>query len=349
MGLVCVALIVIAASALVVLQHRSESLRESVSQLNTVSEWQTYRNTSLGFEIRHPVDWAVTAGESGSEAWLIENGSNSTSRGEIYISVQKNIDSLSLVKLSQSEKDREGGYSILKSYYDPDKQIEIDGETAIQMRILKPDTPPMVYDKTWVGTLVKTTVFVSSGNIFTIQLTSPRDAEKNEKLYDQVLATFKFISQQATTDIAGWKTYRNEIDGFEIQYPATAVTTTQNTVNHLAVATNKQCVSISPYNSGNEYVGCQEIEAWTDQVKANFEGGTTRVLLDSWAGEEYNFTTPQDYMINDVRIHIPQGELYAQVFRGGTWYKVHLRYHLDEQQKGEELFNQIISTFKFTK
>lgn len=59
-------------------------------------------------------------------------------------------------------------------------------------------------------------------SILNLTLGTPRDGlkiEEGQKLFDQILSTFKFLDQELADETAGWKVYRSEKYGYEFLYP----------------------------------------------------------------------------------------------------------------------------------
>lgn len=63
------------------------------------------------------------------------------------------------------------------------------------------------------------TVVIDMGsNILNLDITGSTDADN--KLLDQILSTFKFTDSSASADMSGWKTYMSIIHSFSLKYPS---------------------------------------------------------------------------------------------------------------------------------
>lgn len=76
-------------------------------------------------------------------------------------------------------------------------------------------------------------IFANESAIYSFYLdrsaaTSSKTLIRDEKIFDQILSTFKFTDQDQTTDTSDWKTYFNDDFGYQLQYPADGSVITEN-------------------------------------------------------------------------------------------------------------------------
>lgn len=197
--------------------------RPSELTANLTEGWQTYiyrfkdLNNLEGrdeFTIKYPPGWQAEGG------YLVESGrSVYDGGGQIMLSVKKSLNSS--LKKDLAEKKKASGYEVLKSFYSDDKFFTIDGENAVQTRLVKPKDPPVTpWNAGWAGGLVKTTIIYHEGKIYRIIGSAPNDRiTEIEKIYDDALSSFKFSKIDSKSETAGWKTYKNNEIGIAFRYP----------------------------------------------------------------------------------------------------------------------------------
>jgi len=158
------------------------------------ADWKTYTNTQYGFEFKYPSDW---------NSWLDSN----------------NV--ASIVNLQQ--KDDDMGSAVIS--VSATKQLS---------QTTKPLDSTMVLNKTsdvtyngirWSLTFTSdkrepTLRFISATayhNGYLYNIVSRNYPDTTEKLFDQILSTFKFTD---IADTSTWKTYTSPKYGYSIQYPS---------------------------------------------------------------------------------------------------------------------------------
>ncbi len=211
----------------------------------------------------------------------------------------------------------------------------------------------------------------------------PRDLDKQYSQINQILSTFNFIDQTATSsDISNWKTYRNEEYGFEFKYPS-----------HLKVGQK-----INPLQFGDDlnyldgiYVGgIVFFVANTDEEKikssANFNKYSGYHSEDTGDGPTTNCDSPTkvaNSSVGDIAYYHCGGDgggslhgliqginsnIVLYEFPGGSEYslldpnyflgldKLYRQYGYNQEVKegyekareeAREIFHKILSTFKF--
>ena len=164
------------------------------------ANWKTYTNTQYGFEVKYPPDWKIAETKSSSEVHI---KSPSNNQPDISIFVPDGIRVPSGCPFNTHEIEckiltNKNGTSYIREIstgqLQLDKQQQLNGffessKLSVQFLALLTD---------------------ENGNA------TPR-SQKTVEVFDQILLTFKFTSPQA--DTSGWKTYRNDKDGFEMKYP----------------------------------------------------------------------------------------------------------------------------------
>lgn len=144
------------------------------------SSWKTYRNDKYRFEFMYPGDnWDAQVGGADGDFWLVQKDGGLGSP-TIFFQVRENrstttIDDMAARDISQ-------------------KKLVVDGEKAMQSREIRPSSPPDPRITEWIGGLEKITTVIHLDKIYRISGYSGDNAVAViEKLYDQLLSTFKFI------------------------------------------------------------------------------------------------------------------------------------------------------------
>ena len=203
--LIAAAVIAVAITlALILDRNRAEDAGQSdVTQTQELddpyADWQTYTNEEYGFEFMYPQfydydSYAVEPGEPEVKfnLSLFYEDMNSDEGYRFSIGIFDNKENLSLQ-----------GWLDKYSWYPSDStKISTMGD---QIRLSDERTRHL-----GVFRIVGENVFVFEWSGFT------QTYPDGEKLFDQILSTFKFIDR---ADTSTWQTYRNEEFGFEFMYP----------------------------------------------------------------------------------------------------------------------------------
>ena len=188
---------------------------------NPTSNWKIYRNENWGFELRYPPNWTYS-----ESSW--DGGENETSvdYDGIHLSPPSSTRGITQINVY---KVKNNGLNI-KDYFNkndysccgPDaeptylgdeimasEKVIVDGIEGRKALKVPEDIPIEEVTANWV-------VLEKDGEIFLIS--NYKDVKELdldiEKVFDQILSTFKFLP-----DISNWKTYKNEDYGFEFKYP----------------------------------------------------------------------------------------------------------------------------------
>lgn len=174
-----------------------------------ISDWQTYRNEELGFEMKMPRDWILAdtyiekdpdiQGDNfyfgkKNTTYTIPEGGKSSSAIIISSSNRYNKKAMPLRDFIQLRK---------SDYAQKLHTFSLNGIEAI---ILGSDS---VY-------------FFNGDRVWDINFQLHHDNSIHAKEYDVFLGivnTFKFIEQVQIADTSSWKTYRNEKFGYQVMYP----------------------------------------------------------------------------------------------------------------------------------
>lgn len=182
-----------------------------------ISSWKTYRNETHSFEIKYPSSWDELKYDPiynyGDNAVLLR--AEGESRGGLKISIDNVFSS------NQTLEQFLGGPS--KNVIET-RSVTIAGSSAIQRKEF--------FEVAGFTTL---TTYLKRGEwLYQFQLEPhyPGDLEsyeesyisqsytlEQEKIYNQILSSFKFVEPAKLIDTSSWKTYKNEKYGFEVMLP----------------------------------------------------------------------------------------------------------------------------------
>lgn len=179
------------------------------------------------------------------------------------------------------------------------------------------------------------TIFKSNGKIFTFSLNArnpdTKPATGVRDLYHQVLSTFKFIDPTAD-----WKTYENKEYGFSFKYPQN--TTLTNAENDTYLISDE----LTNFTSGDN---TSKIYLFLNSRSQGWAGGGDEPdykieKIDNIDAKRYSTTRQMN----------PSEKLDIVKFsKDGIYYNIELSwYGNDKSTTTTKIFNQILSSFKFT-
>lgn len=173
--------------------------------------------------------------------------------------------------------------------------------------------------------------------------TSPTDAQnalaKHKNEINQFLTSIKFTppagGQNQTTDTSNWKTYKTS--DFSFQYPPDW---------ELSPASNQTSVTLfSPNNKTTEFKDNISILKRDNPKNLSIE----EFVSNPMPATTYHFKTITiDGLEGKQALDVPSSNGYIDYYskKGSAIYEIVL--HSDSYQSYQNLFNQIVSTFKFT-
>jgi hypothetical protein len=230
--------------------------------------------------------------------------------------------------------------NLQKKGFSTQKEMDIDGLPAIQLDgTSTPNTRLPVRAVVDVLVEVKNQVYV---------ITNWR-AGKNDSIFQKILNSVKFTDQNQATDISTWKTYVNKEYGFELKYPlrfqlaerlSSASGETYFIVefrdNNCSIECSSMEISIRASNDKT----FEEIKKDTEEHYAILYSQPVNLSEKPIAGRKAFVNPPYETNLGGVTV-VNEKYIYS-IFRAAPWHKI------ESNEIPETLFNQILSTFKFT-
>jgi len=338
---------------------------QPVGQVNSTAGWETYTNAQYGFEFKYPSKVALENTEKGfslthsvpfyhADPCNLKDGGyiNKITDFEVVGTVENGDvnEVLRAAKYYGVDFDS-SGKPILKDNYNP-KEFKIGNLTGYLVTMgaegcgvdvyylsLKNNTT-LILRNSWVGEFS-----AGSGDLGQFDnLDGIILPNKRLEYFNQILSSFKFTTPDQT---AGWKTYTNTQYGFEIKYNP----------NYYANANNSL-----PGGNAGFYVSISYAEpnagpvvpSYWYQVTIKQGVSSLSALKNSYAGGTFTNTIIPGQEALDIKYKFLAGA-------GGDVHSVgiiknNMAYIVDYFETGnsqkiehEKEFEQMLSTFKFTK
>ena len=197
------------------------------------------------------------------------------------------------------------------------------------------------------------TVIIPMQNDLVVFILRPKDQNKSsetEKLADQILSTFKFLDQTKTTETENWKTFTSDKFKYSLKYPANWI------FSYEAKDFGQSTGILSPeyqkaMESGENYLEKSSIGIIVENI-----GNKT---IDKYM-DEINTSTGVKNNINykyenEIIIDSQRGILTKGGCCGRFGYHIFVKsngnlyiFSLTGDYRNNKVFDQILSTFKFT-
>lgn len=304
------------------------------------TDWKTYTNKELGFSFKYPQDAKYSIDpnvKNGIQIWL-EVPNNFT----FYITTVPNSKKLSLDNPQQLFNNgpftADLGNAILT-------QTDLGG-----LKAYKADNCCINHEfNFWALTEIAT---IKNQYVYEIRVESKEHTKQypsnvDRKLLDQILSTFKFTDQSQTADTSSWKTYTNSKLGYSLKYPPNL--------------NLEERVITSPSTISDELLTRIKQTPQVEYISISVESNPKNLTAFEWAKNEFNETRlVTDDMLKPFSIdgtaairstEIPAQSAEDHVFfqKNGKiyWFTLGGAY-TDKNGLTTELFDQILSTLKFT-
>ncbi len=291
------------------------------------ADWKTYRNEEIGFEMKHPKFWLVEKHDISGIIYVTTEDIE-----EMRKSYSGDMPDLMTINVYQSTEEflKEYNYKNfelidIEDYLDkysnivdsPIENVELFNVAGIKgHRANVRDFGGGINYYIQVNEHVYVIWFFAGGEY------------SSEEFFSQIISTFKFIEKDETAD---WQTYRNEEYGFEVKYP--------DFFSAIEKSYGKEVLFIAE----NKYACVTNIEIFEENIDSYDES------LQS--NEMTKIISKKDIFLNDYKGREIRSEtsemglldICILLFHNSKTYKI----CSCEEADMEEIFDQILSTFKF--
>lgn len=314
---------------------------QSAKQAEEIAGWNTYKNYGQGYEFKYPKEWAVSysTAESSVNVWSSEEKKKQSESSETKISVYPEF-SVNYSDISSFKEFAKGlvgkdvnGVKDFVSTFPKYAKITIGGKEAYAVVSVANRVVYTVYIETDRGVYIMSAEHADS--------LKEQDDPANPKItadVAKIISTFKFTTSADQT--AGWKTYTNSEYGFEFKYPQSL----KMEIRKLSDYANKTL----------------QIESALDFIDDNYPGQDSNPITFYISSDKspryFNEATPRK--INNVFFKeiIVNRDSKAQIaythdfyLENGDKTLVWLNNNNDPKYNYDNILNEIVSTFKFTK
>ncbi|MDO8565420.1 MAG: hypothetical protein Q7R67_02265 [bacterium] len=298
------------------------TLRESSMPPITVediSSWKTYRNEKCGYEIKYPPEWATMMPEGCSI------GLASLERQAAYERFVENK--------TEGDIQISSASVYVTDWTKPLDEIELYGKRKINF-LSQP-----AYEGFYSGLAdFYVVAAIRNSKLYIIYLEggailhSSGPFEKTlSPFQEQILSTFKFFEPIP----ADWKIYNGDNVGVEFKYPSDFYLEDQK--SNIS-AKSLPCKSVN--SGGGKWT--KDCLAYNLLVQNNkITGGPTEsIQINGYSAEK---------MEMNGGLWEDGDQILVQFQKEGIWYISTITFHIENKSEADNLFNKILSTFKFTK
>ncbi len=319
-GWVAIVLIIIAVGG-----YFAWSKKDSVQnqQASVLKDWETYTNSKYGFEFQYPDTLKIT---------------NEQDHPNYYSdSEDPNIKKLSWLDISLVDKIDNKEFNLNLSMNHPGLGFggwdSVSKSTLIVSGI---QVKKEVLQEIGSGSKMVLYTFSKNGNGFMIS------SSGSVELADQILSTFKFINP--TINTSNLKKYANSQYGFELKYPSNLSQQATRDRTVLQLRDVQACKNVET-EGGSWPIDCMGYNLIVQSNKISVSGGVgvtkTTIQVAGYSAEKIE--TNEEGMWEGLN------QTYVQFQKDGNWYVSYLSFNSENKVNAENVFNQILSTFKFTK
>lgn len=315
-------------------------------QVNT-SDWKTYANTPVGFSVKYPSTFSdpVIPGAD------FETKANGKEEGGDIIFAEKTQHIQFILSIGPYPKTLE---DLSKEYIKSVTYKGAPGSLPVSVALFKEisiDHVPASWYISNVGseTTANTVLFVHNNRSFTFRTNLVENSPEDVRLMEQILSTFRFTDQ--TIDTSSWKKYTSPQFGFEIKYPTGWVIKPyiQDDKDNTGV---NSLIDLSPQNYNGVIINITSfdnpnnlsLQKWDELRKQ--KPGVDFKLFDS-SDEQLQTGNGITVFYRKNGFCEPLScEMYT-IQTSGKIYRISSFGEKIVDQK--QIFQQILSTFKFTK
>ena len=328
------------------------------------ADWQTYRNEEYSFEVKYPEDWFLFEENNPYNEKFISFTDYKDFRNPDIEQVPEDILAYFIYIYPKADNTAFEKYQSIKSTKEEvsnDKlEYKLNGNRVINFYIVSERTLEKD-NETWDRIIPYATAFLEDDNYgyyFYIAVPKTPELQKEEiEFLKKSIESFKFIEVDQTTN---WQTYRNEEYGFEAKYPENFVVRESSVAACRGVSFWDKDFLSSRDTSVNKIVTFDVFITDSIEEVEKCIGGHYSLPAGPGA-ETYEFLNSGTVTINqnnflkkNYKDIVPFEEYNAYNFsswhinnKGATYTLIYNNNVTINPEPHKQLFNQILSTFKF--
>lgn len=239
-----------------------------IPTVDPTANWKFYESLKYGFVFLYPPEWKVI-----TETSVKDVSENSDLFKGCTIYLQNTQDKTTVIPINIADKNSDGGYCWSYGYFYDDHKRQITSITpSKEIQVSKWRMPIGNYEDTksqtlWKGDFFQFYTFNGTKNDVSIGfLYQSNKNNTTEKVYDQILSTFKF-TDPISADISTWKEYANTKYNYTIKYPEQISFTETNGPSY--VEFDKQIAILVQAQNPFTCQGCPPLKAEIEDTVLN--------------------------------------------------------------------------------
>lgn len=282
---------------------------------STTANWKTYTSGEISF--KYPQGWKVSSSSSYFRLEITPNSYSGNGSSVIFLTYYDNPNNLSLKAFDDANTGASGNSPGL--YSPSNKQMALSDGTVVYFSENVACEP----------TACDSYIIPYKNKIYTVRSGKPQVIPNQKQILDQILSTFKFTE---TIDTSTWKTYKG--NKFTFAYPSEFENKNcPRSFEPTMLCTVAQDESVEPILY---YIYLSDIKSLPSSYR--YEEGMI-------SGYSTYKTTDEPSRSGAITVFIKQNE---NSFVSISFTPYDQEQPFPNQQKFENLFDQILSTFKFT-
>lgn len=324
------------------------------------ANWKTYISTWGNFKFKYPNEWRIVEEREESYSMTLDNQKDQTSIESVSISISTGIYNITEEEFTNPQSwywlNRTGAAKASPIKATP---LEIGGKKAMKW-------DPEHYDPTLknyprrVSTNYEIWLGGSNKRGMSISLIYAEANPKSREvlnIFDKILSTFKFTDQNQGVDTSNWKTYTNKQHNFSLKYPPIFNLDSEDWGHTNVINTG---TSVGGVNFVHDIIANNNI---TDRMTLNVSAVSTSLSMNGVAkvycggdfGDRFSLCTLVDKPTIPDSLQYFDNAHYRSIntiiAHDNLLFEIELSDNNPERPftKDEvDIYNQILSTFKFT-
>ena len=314
--------------------------KEIIKEEIDISDWQTYRNEYIGIEFKYPKDFHFTDFNSPNEEFNISMSSSGSSIVRAYMKESTINDWMNDSVSGDYLADRGiHNQTIKRIDYFEHNNIIVDNRKGVSYEMENCDMH---------GCSKNEMIIIEDNNEIFVFVVN----QNFKEVFNKMLTTVKFINKPEESITSNWQIYQNEDVGFKVKYPGDwQLKCLEDDSCELSSEDPQNCVDFmgEPWCLDNIFFNVAEnkdqldIDAYLKQMFVNDSGLPWDEFIEDF--KEIKVDNQKAYSFISISPHDGSGasEIWLPL-DDGNFFTMTGSYLTEDQ---EEIFNQIISTFKF--